>query len=57
MLCDKHKYMMCCHSLMESKCECCGETFMNFNAPPVNKLCKECSETHQLCELCGEEIE
>lgn len=56
MYCQKHSKMIRCNSLQESECKECGEKFITFNAPPLNMICKNCSEKLSKCEYCGDNI-
>lgn len=57
MYCKKHINMIRCNSIKESKCSLCGNKFFTFNAPPVDKLCQNCSNKLKLCSYCGAKIE
>lgn len=53
MYCEKHKRIIRCNSFQRSTCEVCGDEFVSANAPPINKVCKQCSEKKLRCEYCG----
>lgn len=57
MYCKEHREMIRCNSIAQAECEVCEKTFTVFNAPPLDLVCKKCSEKLGVCQLCGHDIE
>ena len=59
MICDKCKHeshnMFCGQGFRDWICKLCGKKSIHHNTA-VPKVCKSCSEKHNVCENCGEKI-
>ena len=54
--CGKHKNMIVMHAFSKGECELCGKEIQTSHIP-CDKVCKECSEEHKVCQVCGDKIE
>ena len=55
MKCDKHEKMIVLHAFSSGKCEKCDKEVTTPHIP-CDKICEECSEKYNLCEICGDKI-
>ena len=49
----KKRIVLCAFS--EGTCEKCGVNIV-CSTTPESKICEKCSEEHDICEFCGEEL-
>jgi hypothetical protein len=52
MLCEKCKHIICLQAFSYGKCKVCGNEVVTPHIPCYS-ICKSCSDTYNLCEQCG----